>query len=92
VIFKLRLHFGLSGVQKYIWMVKKLINEGINLNIQYHMITAAAHIKSLGEMRLVDGLTNSAFIQLYVNELADMLHIFTIECKHGGKIKFFLPF
>jgi len=40
------------------------------------MITAAAYIKSLGEMRLVHGLTNSAFIQLYVNKLADMLHVF----------------
>jgi len=52
------------------------------------MITAAAHIESLGEMRLVHGLTSSAFIQLYVNELAYTLHVFNIECKHGGNITF----
>jgi len=50
------------------------------------MITVAAHIESLSEMRLVHGLTSSAFIQLYVNELADTLHVFNIECKHGGNI------
>jgi len=54
------------------------------MNIQYHVITAAAHIESLGEMRREHDLTNSAFIQLYVNELADMLHMFNSECKHGG--------
>ena len=61
------------------------------MTIQYHVITAAAHIESLGEMRLVHGLTNSAFIQLYVNELPDTLHMFNIECKHGGNITLFLP-
>ena len=59
-------------------------------NIQYHMITAAAHMESLGGMRLVHGLTNSAFIQLYVNELADTWHMFIIEYKHGGNITHFL--
>jgi len=56
------------------------------MNIQYHVITAAAHIESLGKMRLVHGLTRSAFIELYVNKLADVLHKFNIECKHGGNI------
>jgi len=55
------------------------------MNIQYHMIAAAAHIDSLGKMRLVH-----AFIQLYVNELADMLHMFNIEFKHVGNISLFL--
>ena len=61
------------------------------MNIQYHVITAAAHIKSQGEMRREYDLTSSAFIQLYVNELANMLHVFNIECKHGGNITLFLP-
>ena len=51
------------------------------MNIQYHMIIAAAQTESLGEMRRGHGLTNSAFIQLY--EL-------NIECKHGGNITLFL--
>jgi len=34
------------------------------MNIQYHVITVAAHIESLGK-------TNSALIQLHVNELAN---------------------
>lgn len=34
------------------------------MNIQYHVITVAAHIEPLGK-------TNSAFIQLHLNELAD---------------------
>ena len=46
------------------------------MNIQYHMITAVAHIHSLDKMRQVHGLTNSVFMQLYVNELADTLHVF----------------
>ena len=43
------------------------------MNIHYHVITAAAHIKSLGEMRQEYGLTltSSFFKQLYVNELDD---------------------
>ena len=61
------------------------------MNIQYHMITGAGHTETPGEMRRVHGLTNSAFIQLYVNELADVFHVFNIECKHGGNIKVFLP-
>ena len=40
------------------------------------MVTAAANTESLGKMRRVHGLTNTAVIQLYVNELADMLYIF----------------
>jgi len=28
-------------------------------------------------------LTSSVFIQLYVNELADTLRVFNIECKYG---------
>ena len=40
----------------------------------------------LGEMRQEQGLTSSTFIQLYVNDLADTLHVFNIECKHGGNI------
>jgi len=55
------------------------------------MITAAAHIDSLGEMRWEHGLTSSAFIWLYVNELDNMLHVFNTECKHGGNITLFLP-
>jgi len=39
------------------------------MNIQYH-------VQSLGEIRREHSLTNSSFIQLYVNELADMLHLF----------------
>jgi len=39
-------------------------------------ITAAAHIKSLGEMKREHGLTSSTFIQLYVNELASL----TLDC------------
>ena len=50
------------------------------------MITAAAHIEPLGEMRQEHGLTSSASIHLYVNELADTLHVFNIECKHGSNI------
>jgi len=45
------------------------------VNIQYYIITAAAQIESLGKMRRVHSLRNSAFIQLYVNELADTLHV-----------------
>jgi len=60
------------------------------MNIQFHVITVAAHIGGLGEMRLVHGLTSSAFIQLYVNELADTLHMFNIESKYGGNITLFL--
>jgi len=48
--------------------------------------TAAAYIESLSEIRQDHGLTNWAFIQLYVNGLADTLHVFNIECKHGGNI------
>jgi len=58
------------------------------MNIQYHMTAAAPHIESLGKIRQEHRLTSSAFIQLYVNELADMLHMFNIECKHGGNITF----
>jgi len=51
----------------------------------------AAHIESLGEMGLVHCLTSFAFIQLYINELADMLHVFNIEyinlCQGLGNIK-----
>ena len=36
-------------------------------------------------------LTNSAFIHLYVNEVADIMRKFNIECKHGGNITLFLP-
>ena len=57
------------------------------MDIQYHMITAAANIESLGEMKWV----HSAFIQLYVSEVADMLHVFNIKCKHGRNIILFLP-
>ena len=60
------------------------------MNIQYHAITVAAYIESLGEMRREYGLTSSAFIQIYVNELADTLLMFNIECKHGGNITLFL--
>ena len=42
------------------------------MNIQYHVITVAANIESLGEMRQEHGLTNFPFIQLHVTELADM--------------------
>ena len=59
------------------------------INIQYHVITAAANIESLGEMRPVHSLTNSAFIQLYINELANTLHVCNIECKQGRNITLF---
>jgi len=36
-------------------------------------------------MRHEHSLTSSPFIQLYVNELAETLDVFNIECKHGGK-------
>ena len=45
------------------------------MNIQYYVIAAAAH---------------QTFIQLYVNELADTLHMFNIECKYGGNKTLFL--
>jgi len=40
------------------------------------------------QMRWEHGSTSSAFLQLYLSELADMLHVFNIECKHGGNITF----
>ena len=61
------------------------------VNIQYHMSTTAAHIKSLGEMRQEHGLTYCTFTQLYINKLADTVHVFNIKSKHAGNITLFLP-
>jgi len=60
------------------------------MNIQYHVITVAAHIESLGKTNSAFIQLRSAFIQLYVNELADSLHMFNTECKYGGNKTLFL--